>query len=280
MPETEVLEQQPEETTPESELVEEVDGQAEGFDSPEGEAEGAPEQEEQLSDIDALVERMSRVETSTQDIDFIKHRVNSELSRVEGIQSRVDQLTNSTQAMASSDRIEQLEGTIAELTGLIMSSEMVDDATKIALREQQFERRLQDVEKGRASPEPVAEKAPDAQQIAQSQAWADATTYVAERAREMNIAYDDIPQEVLRAGELLGSPVRATDHVIGWIRAQSEGLEKVEQTAAKKRAAGNGTPTRSGTNTSIDDLVRSFGEGKDISTDEKRRVREHLGIKA
>ena len=68
--------------------------------------------------------------------------------------------------------------------------------------------------------------------------------------------------------------------MLAWVRAQTEGLEKVEQTAAKKRAAGNGTPTRSGTNTSIDDLVRSFGEGKDITDAEKLRVMDHLGIRA
>jgi hypothetical protein len=280
MSETEVLEQQTEVAPPEAEIVDEVDEPAEGFEAPEGGDEDSPVQEEQLSDIGALVDRLSAVETSTQDLDYVKHRVNSELSRLEGIQSRVDRLTQGAEGVVTSDRIEQLEGTLSELTNLIMSSEMVDDATKISLREQQWERRLAAVESGPA-PVPGLAPEPNVTDEVVKQTWDDATNYVAERAREMG--FDNptqIPVEVWQAGAGLGSPVRAADHVLAWVRAQTEGLEKVEQTAAKKRAAGNGTPTRSGTNTSIDDLVRSFGEGKDITDAEKLRVMEHLGIRA
>ena len=157
-------------------------------------------------------------------------------------------------------------------------SDAVDDATKLELRERQFERRLQAVETGKPQ-EPAADAAPDESQSPERQVWDDATAYVKEQARAIDFDPDQIPEDVWKAGAGLGSPVRATDHVLAWMRGQTESLEKVEQTAAKKRAAGNGTPTRSGASTSIDDLVRSFGEGKDITGAEKLRVMEHLGIR-
>jgi hypothetical protein len=277
--EAEVLEQQVEEAPPEP--VVEPDEQAEGFDTPVDADENAPEQEEeQLSDIDALIQRLSSVETATKDVGYVKHRVDSELNRLEGIQSRVDRLTKSAETMASADRMEQLEGTISELTDLIMMSDAVDDSTKIELRERQLERRLQAIEKTGQGQAPVADAASSEGSSPERQVWDDATAYVAEQARAIDFDPAQIPVDVWKAGADLGSPVRASDHVLAWIRSQTENLEKVEQTAAKKRAAGNGTPTRSGTSTSIDDLVRSFGEGKDITDAEKLRVMEHLGVRA
>ena len=182
-------------------------------------SEESPEVEDALSDVDALIARLTEVEGRTRDVDVVKHRVNSELNRLQNIQSRVEHSN-------TPEPVEQ-------------STEM-DPSTK--------------------------------------QLWDDATNFVSERASAANIDPSNIPQHVWTTGAGLGSPARAADYVLAWLNSQNEDAGKVEQIAAKKRAAGNGTPQRSGQNQSIESLIQAYGEGGDITVTEKRRVMEHLGL--
>ena len=255
----------------ESEISEEP---VEGFEAPEAEN----EQLEQLSSIDALISRLDNVESSTKDIDFIKHRVNSELSRLENIQSRVDTLDQNRNQLATVDRIQELESQLAQMSTLLLSSDIIDDNTKIELRERQLEHRLQQIENGRG--ETQQQQEPQQLQEPLSQAmWDDATSWVSQKANELGYRSDDIPVQVWTEGAKSGSPVRASEYVLAWVQEQVNAANSAEVTATKKKAAGNGTPTRKSTTASIDSLVQAYGEGKSISADEKKRVMEHLGIR-
>ena len=238
-------------------------------------SEESPEVEDALSDVDALIARLTEVEGRTRDVDVVKHRVNSELNRLQNIQSRVDKLAQDAENTASVDRVGQLESMITELSGVIMSSDIVDDSLKLSMKERELERRLKSIEHSN-TPAPVeqsTEMDPSTKQL-----WDDATNFVSERASAANIDPSNIPQHVWTTGAGLGSPARAADYVLAWLNSQNEDAGKVEQIAAKKRAAGNGTPQRSGQNQSIESLIQAYGEGGDITVTEKRRVMEHLGL--
>lgn len=253
------------------------DQDAGGFDAPE---ESGGEESEALSNIDQLISRLDSVESTTKDIDFIKHRVNSELSRLENIQSRVDTLDQTRNNLATVDRIQDLEQQLADVSALLLSSEIVDDNTKIALRERQLEHRLQQIENGRndnqqqQEPQQLQETSTDSQAI-----WDDATNWVAQKVNEIGYKADDIPAQVWQEGAKSGSPIRASEFVLAWVQEQMKGANAAEVTATKKKAAGNGTPSRKSNTASIDSLVQAYGEGKSISATEKKRVMEHLGIR-
>tara|TARA_R100001082_G_scaffold102269_1_gene72234 strand:+ start:3629 stop:4459 length:831 start_codon:yes stop_codon:yes gene_type:complete len=267
--------------TVDEEVIEDVipdeeipDQDVEGFETPESNE----EQTEQLSSIDSLISRLDNVESSTKDIDFFKHKVNSELGRLENIQSRVDTLDQNRNQLATVDRIQDLERQLAEVSTLLLSSEMVDDNTKIALRERQLEHRLQQIENGRG--EVQQQQEPQQLQKPESQAmWDDATSWVSQKATELGYTAKDIPSQVWEEGARSGSPLRASEYVLAWVQEQVNAANSAEVTATKKKAAGNGTPTRKSTTASIDSLVQAYGEGKSISADEKKRVMEHLGIR-
>tara|TARA_R100001594_G_scaffold3315_3_gene12513 strand:+ start:1856 stop:2686 length:831 start_codon:yes stop_codon:yes gene_type:complete len=250
------------------------DQDVEGFETPESDE----EQTDQLSSIDELISRLDNVESSTKDIDFFKHKVNSELGRLENIQSRVDTLDQNRNQLATVDRIQDLERQLADVSTLLLSSEMVDDNTKIALRERQLEHRLQQIENGRG--EVQQQQEPQQLQKPESQAmWDDATSWVSHKANELGYSAKDIPSQVWEEGAKSGSPLRASEYVLAWVQEQVNAANSAEVTATKKKAAGNGTPTRKSTTASIDSLVQAYGEGKSISADEKKRVMEHLGIR-
>ena len=275
-----VSEQEVIETTDEEVLENAVpDGQVpdqdiEGFETPDLDQ----EQEDQLSSIDALISRLDNVESSTKDIDYFKHKVNSELGRLENIQSRVDTLDQNRNQLATVDRIQDLERQLAEVSTLLLSSEMVDDNTKIALRERQLEHRLQQIENGRGETQQQQEPQ-QLQDPTQTAIWDDATSWVSQKAIALGYKAEDIPAQVWTEGAKSGSPVRASEYVLAWVQEQVNAANSAEVTATKKKAAGNGTPARKSNTATIDSLVQAYGEGKSISADEKKRVMEHLGIR-
>jgi hypothetical protein len=109
--------------------------------------------------------------------------------------------------------------------------------------------------------------------------WNEATTEVVRVSQEVGYDPANIPATVWSAGLQTGSPIRAISHVSDWIREQVTESDNVSKAAQSKRAANGGSPPRAGATSNIEDLVRTYGEGKDISTAEKQRVMQHLGIR-
>ena len=173
--------------------------------------------------LDQLMARLSDVENKAGDLDAIRHDVQSQLGRVQGIQSKVDRLSTEDASAAYRARVEQL-----------------DPASAM---------------------------------------WNEATTEVVRLAQELGYDPANIPATVWSAGLQTGSPLRAVSQVSDWVKEQVAETENVSKAAESKRAANGGSPPRAGSTPTIDDLVRTYGEGKDISAAEKQRVMQHLGIR-
>jgi uncharacterized protein YukE len=225
--------------------------------------------------IDELMARISDVESKAGDFDAIRHDIQSQLGRVQGIQSAVDRLSADDASATYRARVEQLEENIGSLQELILGSEFVDDNLKISMREQQLENRLRTLEK----PPAVAQPAQEPNVSATKAMWSEATTEVARLAQELGYDPASIPATVWSAGLQTGSPIRAVSQVSDWVKEQVAETENVSKAAESKRAANGGSPPRAGSTPTIDDLVRTYGEGKDISVAEKQRVMQHLGIR-
>ena len=226
--------------------------------------------------LDQLMARLSDIESKAGDLDAIRHDVQSQLGRVQGIQSKVDRLSTEDASAAYRARVEQLEENIGSLQELILSSEFVDDNLKISMRERQLENRLRALETPPAEAQPAQEPAADPAAVM----WNEATTEVVRLAQELGYDPANIPATVWSAGLQTGSPLRAVSQVSDWVKEQVAETENVSKAAESKRAANGGSPPRAGSTPTIDDLVRTYGEGKDISAAEKQRVMQHLGIRA
>ena len=228
--------------------------------------------------IEDLISRLDNVESRTTELDDLRHNVQSQLGRVQGIQSKVDKLSTDDASAIYRARIEQLETSIGGLQELIMGSEFVDDQTKLNLRERQLDDRIRALEQPSDIEQELAQT-PEAD-IAANQMWNEATEEVVRLAQEVGYDPANIPATVWSAGLQSGSPIRAISHVSDWVREQVVESDNVSKAAQSKRAANGGSPPRAGATQNIEDLVRTYGEGKDISAAEKQRVMQHLGIKA
>ena len=158
----------------------------------------------------------------------------------------------------------------------MISSDLIDDETKLSIRENALERRLKALE----SPASITDQqgSPEANE-ATTTLWNEATTEVMRQAKDLGYDPENIPASVWSEGVSSGSPSRAVQHVLDWTRQQLNETKAASKTAERKRAAGSGSASRAGSTPTLDDLVRAYGEGRNISADDKRRVMEHLGIR-
>jgi DNA repair exonuclease SbcCD ATPase subunit len=256
------------------EAAEDVEVPTDGFDPAE-----APEdvvEEEAQPDIAELVERLSQIEGAAKELDTLKHDVSSQLGRIQHFQSTVDKLSQNDASTVLQSRIEQLEESNNALQELIISSDLIDDETKLAIRENALERRLKALE----SPASITDQqgSPEADDATVT-LWNEATTEVMRQAKDLGYDPENIPASVWSEGVSTGSPIRAVQHVLDWTRQQLNETEAASKTAERKRAAGSGSASRAGSTPTLDDLVRAYGEGRNISADDKQRVMQHLGIR-
>jgi len=256
------------------EAAEDVEVPTDGFDpaeAPEDVVEG-----EAQPDIAELVERLSQIEGAAKELDSLKHDVSSQLGRIQHFQSTVDKLSQNDASTVLQSRIEQLEESNNALQELIISSDLIDDETKLAIRENALERRLKALE----SPASITDQqgSPEVND-ATTVLWNEATTEVVRQAKDLGYDPENIPASVWSEGVSTGSPIRAVQHVLDWTRQQLNETEAASKTAERKRAAGSGSASRAGSTPTLDDLVRAYGEGRNISADDKQRVMQHLGIR-
>ena len=256
------------------EAAEDVEVPTDGFDpaeAPEDVVEG-----EAQPDIAELVERLSQIEGAAKELDTLKHDVSSQLGRIQHFQSTVDKLSQNDASTVLQSRIEQLEESNNALQELIISSDLIDDETKLAIRENALERRLKALE----SPASITDQqgSPEADDATVT-LWNEATTEVMRQAKDLGYDPENIPASVWSDGVSTGAPIRAVQHVLDWTRQQLNETEAASKTAERKRAAGSGSASRAGSTPTLDDLVRAYGEGRNISADDKQRVMQHLGIR-
>ena len=272
----ETLEQETLDAAEVEEAVEITDEEppTDGFDPTE-----APEdvvESEAQPDIAELVERLSQIEGAAKELDTLKHDVSSQLGRIQHFQSTVDKLSQNDASTVMQARIDQLEESNNALQELMMSSDIIDDQTKLAMREQQLDRRLKALE----NPALITDQqgSPEADDATVT-LWNEATTEVMRQAKDLGYDPESIPASVWSEGVQTGSPIRAVQHVLDWTRQQLNETEAASKTAERKRAAGSGSASRAGSTPTLDDLVRAYGEGRNISADDKQRVMQHLGIR-
>lgn len=207
----ETLEQETLDAAEVEEAVEITDEEppTDGFDPTE-----APEdvvESEAQPDIAELVERLSQIEGAAKELDTLKHDVSSQLGRIQHFQSTVDKLSQNDASAVMQARIDQLEESNNALQELIMSSDIIDDQTKLAMREQQLDRRLKALE----NPAIITDQqgSPEVNDT-QVDLWNEATNEVVRQAKDLGYDPENIPASVWSEGVQSGSPIRAVQHVL------------------------------------------------------------------
>ena len=210
--------------------------------------------------------------------------VKRDLGQLRTLQGQYDRIV-ATNPLADVDpRLDANEALLTSIADALIASDLTDDRMKSTLS---ASRSALDTVKGvraqsrmreelkadilRALPAPVVETNP------WQQATVDVFAELAERLPDFDPT--SIPLTVWTEGQAKGSPARAAAHVIRWAEGQAQN-PAVERTAARRQAAGNGSPSRSGGPGSVEqDRQRLMVDGIPITdAPARKRVREALGL--
>jgi hypothetical protein len=239
--------------------------EANGFDA--SETPDAPEEVQGEPDLGAVVDRLSQIESVTAELDTFRHSASSQIGRMQGLQSAVDKLYKDDASVATMSRVDVLEDEIQVLSEMLFKA-FPDEEVKLALKERELDRRLKAIE----TPQ---QEAPSEEATGGNEAlWQYATNEAHSKLQQMGIDPTTVPQSVYDTAIQSGSPITAIQMVEEWGKKSLGSLD----VAVNKRAANNGSVPRASATSSIENLVRAYGEGGDISVAEKRRVMEHLGL--
>jgi|TARA_R110000787_G_scaffold130169_2_gene242105 hypothetical protein len=238
--------------------------EANGFDA--SETPDALEEVQGEPDLMAVVDRLSQIESVTAELDTFRHSASSQIGRMQGLQSAVDKLYKDDASVATMSRVDVLEDEIQVLSEMLFKA-FPDEEVKLALKERELDRRLKAIET-------PTQGAPSAEAEGNEALWQYATTEAHSKLQQMGIDPTTVPQSVYDTAIQSGSPITAIQLVEEWGKKSLGTLD----VAVNKRAANNGSVPRASATSSIENLVRAYGEGGDISVAEKRRVMEHLGL--
>ena len=251
---------------PDSDFLEDVAVDEAGFAS---EAPAVLEEAQPSDEFNEVINRLSQIESVTEQLDNFRHAASSQIGRMQGLQSAVDKLSKDDASSATTARVETLEDEIATLSELLFKAfpDEEQEEIKLVLKERDLDRRLKAIE---TPDQPVATP----EDLATASLWQSATTEAQKKIAEMGINPAQVPQAVYDRAIQSGSPIAAVQMVEDWGRQALGQLD----VANNKKAANNGSVPRASATPSIDNLIQAYGEGGEITAAEKKRVIKHLGL--
>ena len=257
----------------------------EGDETPEDVEEPAEEPEDEP---DPVLSRIEAIEAQFKTLSGLDpNKINPALGRIAAIQSKLDALEK--QPAPAAQDTSQYDAGLQKMARVLLNSPLVDDRDKAdvqgiidALSAAGSER-----ERQRLRDELLAEVRQTASDVTQEpdsdddvKPWVAATQTVSKIAARRGIDMDSIPREVWAVGRATGDPDEAVAHLVAWMDEQREESQSAERTVNRRRAAGTGTPSRTGalSYSNIDDAEDAFNAGE-LDFEAYKRIREQLGVK-
>lgn len=276
-----------------SEMTTGLEEEQEGFvpDEDNEEIPDSPEpQEEEADPVAELANRVAQMEEIANRLrDFDPQEVRRGLGQVRSLQSKIDSLTNSDPLSAINPRVATNEELLGSLVDALISSDILEDSSKSSLRaarerlvqsktEQEWQRREQEL-LSKVKSTTSEEQTPDEETERYVQYVNAKTTELRGYARAKGIDFTSIPASELlfKSGETVD---QAFDRVVGLIDEKATEGSATDRLAGRRKAAGSGSPSRSGGSDNIDQIMQRLENEGIPLTDEKSRkaAMQRLGL--
>lgn len=222
------------------------------------------------------------------DLESLRTQIRSELGRSQKLEARLDTLAGKNPLADVDPRLDANENLLNSIAEALIDSDLADDRMKAGLR---AARAALDSAKGarvtgRMREELKAEilgaLPSNTQEVpVDSSPWAQATQDVAAELAETLPTFDinTIPATVWAEGRGKGRPSLAVAHVLKWVAQQ--GTETVSRPAARRAAAGTGSPAREGAASaainSMSEADAAYGAER-ITHEQYLKERERFGV--
>lgn len=238
------------------------------------ETEPQDEEEEAPDPLAELRERLDKAATRDE-LEQIRTQVRSELGRAQKFEARLNEIVSRDPLAALDPRLSVTDEVLSGIVDALIASDLTDDQSKASLRaartrldqatsaraQERMRRELLEEVRGAQAPQ----QTPD-----ENDPWLVATSDVVEEAQRLGYDPAKIPQEVWATARATGRPTLAVRNVLKWVEDAMESEDTpATRVAERRRAAGRGSPPRSGAAMNNMDLIERYGQGDPTITAEQ-----------